>query len=833
MNRDVHRFKQIFGLLTLLSLLAVSLAGFLLAPHNASAAGGSVTYAGDFSSVFPNPDRGYHNRYEIINDPNVNDYATNNSIAGFSPDMLDRTFSRAKADGDTLIHSYVHLDKYQTTDIPQELLDNLNSGLAAIRAAGLKIILRVAYAWNSNPTAVTEAEMEHHMDQLSPVLTANADVIDHLEAGFLGEWGEWHDGPYTDAFDRSQADVRYRLVKKLLSVTPATIPIAIRYPIFIKEISQLPVPAGCTLPDNCQLTQSDLDRLGFHDDCFLSDSADMGTYDQNSWMGWFDVSTKRSWVTGMTTSFGGNQMVGGETCDSAGDDDAACVNAQYQMSIQHWTEINQDYAPVNVNIWKNANLAASGNDPAETCFTRIQRKLGYRLRLVDATFPTTATAGGGFTFSADLQNDGYASPIEQRPLYLVLDNGTNRYNLPLSDVDVRTWLSGANSIAAHTLTLPASMPAGTYKLALWLPDHYSDLQSQPAYSIRLANLNTWDATNGYNVLSTAITIGPACTANCPPTPTPTPMPSPTPSPTPAPFNLSIEAEDSGNTLGGGATIEGCSACSGGKGVGYIGYGTSNAYLVFNNVTAPASGQYRLTLYYMSDTDRTADITVNGTAVQTVSFPSTGSFQTLGSVSTTVTLKQGGNTLKYSNASTRAPDLDRIVLTNGSGSGTPTPTPTPGLTPTMTPTNTPTPTPTNTPTPTPTTGPFNLSIEAEASSNTLVGGATIEACTACSGGKDVAYMGYGTNNAYLVFNIATIPASGQYTLTFYYASDTARTADVTINGVFVQTVNFPGTGGWGTVSSLSITVTLQQGSNTLKISNPSTRTPDLDRIVLSS
>ena len=830
MNKDFHICGRILTAILLALMISTGLASILLSPHAASAAGTTVTYTGDFASVFPNPDRGYHNRYEIINDPNVNDYATNNSIAGFSPDMLDRTFSRAKADGDTLIHSYIHLDKYQTTDIPQELLDNLNSGLAAIRAAGLKIILRVAYVWNSNPTNVTEAEMEHHMDQLSPVLTANADVIDHLEAGFLGEWGEWHDGPYTDPFDRSQADVRYRLVKKLLSVTPATIPIAIRYPIFIKEIEQLPVPAGCTLPDNCMLTQSDQDRLGFHDDCFLSDSADMGTYDQNSWMGWFDVPTKRSWVTSMITSYGGNKIVGGETCDSAGDDDPACVNAQYQMSIQHWTEINQDYAPVNVNIWKSANLAASGNDPAETCFTRIQRKLGYRLRLVDATFPTSATAGDTFSFSADLQNDGYASPIEQRPLYLVLDNGTNRYNLPLSDVDVRTWLSGANSIAQHTLTLPANMPAGTYRLALWLPDYYSDLQAQPAYSIRLANLNMWDATNGYNVLSNAITIAAACTVNCPsptPTPSPTPQPSPTPSPTPTPFNLSIEAEASGNTLGGGATIESCAACSGGKDVAYIGYGTNNAYLIFNNVTVPATGQYTLTLYYASDSARTADITVNGTTVQTLNFPSTGDWNTIGSVSTTVTLQQGGNTIKYSNSSTRAPDLDRIVLTNGSGSVTPTPTPT--STPTPTPTNTPTPTPTPSPTP----GPFNLSIEAEASGNTLVGGATIESCAACSGGQDVAYMGYGTNNAYLIFNNVTVPATGQYTLTFYYLSDSARTADITINGNFVETVSFPSTGSFQTLGSLSITVTLQQGSNTIKFSNPSVRTPDLDRIVVSS
>ena len=400
---------------TVATAAALVTAALLVAASPAHADAHTITFTGDYGTVFPNPDRGFHNRYEIINDPVVNDYATNNSIAGFSPDMLDRTFARAKADGDTLIHSYVHLDKYQSAALPQELLDNLGSGLGAIRASGLKIVLRFAYTWDSYPT-VTEAQIEAHMAQLAPVLTANADVIDHFEAGFLGMWGEWHDSAYTDAFNATQAEARYRIIATELDDFPATVPVAVRYPIFNYEFLQRTTPPpNCALPNNCLLTTAQKDRLGFHDDCFLSDSADMGTYDQNSWLGWFDVPTKKQWVYSMATSTGGNQIVGGETCDSAGADDAAGVNAQYEMSHQHWTEINQDYAPVNINIWKAANLAASGNDPAETLFARAQRKLGYRLRLVDATLSTTATPGQAFTFAAHLSNDGYAGPIQATP----------------------------------------------------------------------------------------------------------------------------------------------------------------------------------------------------------------------------------------------------------------------------------------------------------------------------------------------------------------------------------------------------------------------------------
>ncbi|GAA5198505.1 hypothetical protein GCM10023322_72080 [Rugosimonospora acidiphila] len=501
--------------------LAAAIAGLLAAALVAT--GGpahadptrTVSFSGDFTTAFPNPDRGFHNRYEIINDPAVNDYATNNSRAGFSPDMLDRTFARARADGDTLIHSYVHLDKYQTQPLPQELLDNLASGLAAVRASGMKIVLRFAYTWDSYPN-VSEAQVEAHIAALAPVLNANADVIDHFEAGFLGMWGEWHDSAYTDAFNQTQAEARYRVIATELDDFPAGVPIAIRYPIFTYEILQRTTPPpGCTLPNNCLLTQAQKDRLGFHDDCFLSDSADMGTYDQNSWLGWFDIDTKKQWVYDMATSTGGNQLVGGETCDSAGDDDAAGVNAQYELSHQHWTEINEDYAPVNINLWKAANLPASGNDPAETLFTRAKRKLGYRLRLVDATFSGTATPGSAFSFSAHLANDGYASPIQQRPVYLVFDDGTHRYDVSLSQVDIRTWRSGPVTLPAQTVTLPAGMAPGSYTLALWLPDQSASLHGNPAYDIRLANTGTWNATTGYNVLATGVTVGP-CPGDCTP-----------------------------------------------------------------------------------------------------------------------------------------------------------------------------------------------------------------------------------------------------------------------------------------------------------------------------
>jgi hypothetical protein len=123
-----------------------------------------------------------------------------------------------------------------------------------------------------------------------------------------------------------------------------------------------------------------------------------------------------------------------------------------------------------------------------------------------------------------------------------------------------------------------------------------------------------------------------------------------------------EAESDNNILTGGAGIQSCATCSGGAEVVYV--GNNSGTLQFNGVTVNATHSYDVTIWYTNGdaTTRYAYLSVNGSPGTPISFPPSGSFQTVGSVQTTITLNAGSNnTLEFYNPITGnwAPDFDRI------------------------------------------------------------------------------------------------------------------------------------------------------------------------------
>jgi alpha-galactosidase len=120
----------------------------------------------------------------------------------------------------------------------------------------------------------------------------------------------------------------------------------------------------------------------------------------------------------------------------------------------------------------------------------------------------------------------------------------------------------------------------------------------------------------------------------------------------------VEAEAAGNTVGGAVAPAACAGCSGGTKVRFIGNGTANSLTV--PVNAASAGSRQLTIQYTVDGTRSFFVSVNGGVAVEVPCTGTG-WATPATVTVPVSLAAGNNTLRFSNDTAWAPDLDVIAL----------------------------------------------------------------------------------------------------------------------------------------------------------------------------
>lgn len=170
---------------------------------------------------------------------------------------------------------------------------------------------------------------------------------------------------------------------------------------------------------------------------------------------------------------------------------------------------------------------------------------------------------------------------------------------------------------------------------------------------------------------------------------------------------------------------------------------------------------------------------------------------------------------------------------------PAPTPTsaaPPQVPSQTPPQAPPPTAaTPTPTPRPSRTPGEQSFEAETAR--LFGAAEVSNLNGASGGKLVSNIGTrqqrGNQASSGVIQFAGISVSRttRYALTVFYVTGEARTAVMLINGGQSQTLDFPSSGGFDRVRSVTFTIELTTGANIITFGNPTAFAPRMDRITV--
>jgi elongation factor P hydroxylase len=313
-----------------------------------------------------------------------------------------------------------------------------------------------------------------------------------------------------------------------------------------------------------------------------------------------------------------------------GNPNAAAIEAMINRAISIYESLFSD--PITIQILFRYSTTAPNGDPLPPDVLATSRSVVYTVPWNDFI--------GALRADARTSNDNVANA-----------------SLPGSALSTNIAPSGANGRAVGLDTPPAMFPDGHFGQGGPYDGIVTLNSAQPFWFTRPLISGSFDAQRATeHEMDEVMGFGSYLNRNAPP-----PCPSyeaESPICPPSP-----QIGERCNILAGGVVVQSCPACSGGADVGYV--GNNSGTLQFNGVTANASGRLNVRIWYTNgDAVRYAFLSVNGGPGTPLSFPSTGSFQTVGSIQTTITLNPGSNnTLKFYNpiVGNWAPDFDRIEV----------------------------------------------------------------------------------------------------------------------------------------------------------------------------
>jgi len=471
-SRQIRKTRLAALAATLGAFLAPAIVGLASTPGSALATTSvpktSATFAAT-STDFPNPDRGFYG------------WAGSDFVSSFDLGSVQSAY----ASGQRLVLASVSLGAYRTSDLPASFLSTLGSHLASVRSAGMKVTLLFAYDFTAAGNDATSAQIARHLQQLQPVLAANADVIPYMRAGFIGAWGEWHSsqsgnscGYNSGNTSCSTANANRAVVRDaLLANVPATTQIGFRYPSDL----QLWYPDASTAAA----------RVGAHNDCFLAGPTDSGTYPTP------DLRTYSQTLTQ-------HAAFGGETCDNAETPiRSTCPDILTEGPQYHLAWLNSNYATSVLNAWRNGG-----------CYGTVSSMMGYRIQIDKVIHAQSVTRGNAVTVAVDLRNVGWARMFVARNLQVTLRNRATGATLTAAAGDLSALPEQATTSTRIKVqvVVPATAAAGTYDVLLSAPDAFAATHGDARFAVRFANADQaalgqqWSASAGTFATGTSIAV---------------------------------------------------------------------------------------------------------------------------------------------------------------------------------------------------------------------------------------------------------------------------------------------------------------------------------------
>lgn len=424
-------------------------------------------------SIIANPERGFYRHNEW-------------NSASKTPLNVKRLKEWRKTGVTQVLCHYYLKDYFNSDTIGTDYIALINKNMQAIREAGFKCILRFSYSYDTSKNDPYDPNLDiilKHIAQLKPILQDNADIIEVMQAGFIGTWGEWY---YTQHDNTAKAQV----IDSLLDALPVDRQIALRTPGY--KITYL--SSDTPLDETTAFSGSPQSRLASHNDAVLNGDKNQGTFRSDSQKEYQATDTKYVSNGGETDA-----VVKGYT-DNADE-------VVRQLSAYHMSYLNRDYHEDVLNSWKTI----STNDADSTLYNKVEKRLGYRLELESVQTPVTMVIGQHATIDIKIRNTGWAAPFNKHNTEIAFEDNDGNIvaKTPLPNTDVRKLYAQTEAHEIIDSIVVPELPTGEYHLLLNISD--SRLADNPLYSIRMASKtvegkDVWKSETGMNDLNVIVTV---------------------------------------------------------------------------------------------------------------------------------------------------------------------------------------------------------------------------------------------------------------------------------------------------------------------------------------
>lgn len=368
-----------------------------------------------------------------------------------------------------LVQTYFYLDGYKDQlEIDEKGMERMQQVFDCAKELGIKLVVRFAYQGDMQGTGEASDEiMLSHMKQLKPLLEKNVKLINVVEAGFLGAWGEWHS--YKE-FHNPTA-----LLRGILEMVPEPLYVEVRQPEY----------------KNLILSTEDIySRIGFHDDAFFGYRycADASTLNPGT-EEWNQIIEESAYVP-----VGGETFWGFETNEVINGFDSILqfsLFRQNTFSLYHcfiedgagkgyemekWveTEITPEWLESN-NIAYSPNWFGTDGKIERSVFDFVSDYLGYRIEAKSADISGVVQKNGSLDVDFKLVNYGFSAAFNMYSGFAILDEN-NQEVLSVPAGNPETWNSrdpenyDDPSLIEYTISSEVPLPkeSGKYKLAFYL-----------------------------------------------------------------------------------------------------------------------------------------------------------------------------------------------------------------------------------------------------------------------------------------------------------------------------------------------------------------------------